>query len=485
MTISLIGVLGNIGLNIVSGVVDAVLSDGNVGEDGLPIDVASLNQQGQENQGDNVNASVFANILQNMQQPEIVSENIENISKQIEFIPQDINLEGKLVHNNISEIIPDNKIINFNPVNFNAQINAQKTQSSEDEENIQFVNSDNSKESFLSKSLEQNMDDFANENVTLKNDNEDDVEVISKNIYENTNLGDNDLAENNQNIAAIIENSDVASVEKNKNIKNSLPQDMVLQANEQKEEFNNIPKEMVKNPLGNTDKNEKNKNDMVVSSDNNKLESFSDKIAINSNASEDKNIDHFAKKDLDNEKIQDVKINNNNNISFNNKLREFDDIEKINNIASANFREQMAQKTPSEQVAFYITKGMRDNVNNIKIQLHPRELGKVDVNIRIDAEGMAKVFVSTDKMDTLNLLRSDTQGLEKMLDNVGIKTSSNNISFDLMGGNNQSNDNGRSNNSCENNEFGMKFANNNLHNNDQNGHEKKVYYGNSMLNILA
>lgn len=72
--------------------------------------------------------------------------------------------------------------------------------------------------------------------------------------------------------------------------------------------------------------------------------------------------------------------------------------------------------------------GMAKDEQNISIQLHPRELGKVDITMQIHNDGKTHVMVVAEKTDTLNLLQKEATSLREMLTDA-LKTDSGNLNF--------------------------------------------------------
>lgn len=84
-----------------------------------------------------------------------------------------------------------------------------------------------------------------------------------------------------------------------------------------------------------------------------------------------------------------------------------------------------------DHVGLTIASRIRDGVQQIKIQLHPAELGRVDVKLDFNQNGLAHVSISADRHDTLDLLQRDIKTLERSLADAGIKIQNGNLSFDF------------------------------------------------------
>lgn len=69
--------------------------------------------------------------------------------------------------------------------------------------------------------------------------------------------------------------------------------------------------------------------------------------------------------------------------------------------------------------------------NHFEIRLDPPELGRIEVRLDIDRDGTVTSRLIADRQDTLDLLRRDAAGLERALQDAGLKTSDNGTQFSL------------------------------------------------------
>ncbi|KIL99632.1 Flagellar hook-length control protein FliK [Paramagnetospirillum magnetotacticum MS-1] len=115
--------------------------------------------------------------------------------------------------------------------------------------------------------------------------------------------------------------------------------------------------------------------------------------------------------------------------------------------ASAGQAAQTAARTPRtlvqaqvmEQVTVQIDKQVKDGADTIKIQLKPYDLGKIEIKLEVSADGHVTATVSADKPETLAMLQKDAKGLEKALEDAGLKPDSTATTFSLKGGEQQQN----------------------------------------------
>ena len=69
--------------------------------------------------------------------------------------------------------------------------------------------------------------------------------------------------------------------------------------------------------------------------------------------------------------------------------------------------------------------------NHFEIRLDPPELGRIEVRLDVDRDGHVTSRLIADRSDTLDLLRRDASGLERALQDAGLKTSDNGLQFSL------------------------------------------------------
>jgi chemotaxis protein MotD len=69
--------------------------------------------------------------------------------------------------------------------------------------------------------------------------------------------------------------------------------------------------------------------------------------------------------------------------------------------------------------------------NRFEIRLDPPELGRIEVRLDVDRDGNVTSRLTVDRADTLDLLRRDVSGLERALQDAGLKTTDNGLQFSL------------------------------------------------------
>ncbi len=88
----------------------------------------------------------------------------------------------------------------------------------------------------------------------------------------------------------------------------------------------------------------------------------------------------------------------------------------------------------AEQVKVQIDKAAATGSNTISIVLHPEELGRVEVKLEMQDGGQVKATVTADNAATLQTLKNDSQGLQQSLQNAGLSTTPDALSFQLQSG---------------------------------------------------
>ncbi|HET9717202.1 MAG TPA: flagellar hook-length control protein FliK [Pseudolabrys sp.] len=86
---------------------------------------------------------------------------------------------------------------------------------------------------------------------------------------------------------------------------------------------------------------------------------------------------------------------------------------------------------PLEGVAIQIAAKAHAGKNRFEIRLDPPELGRIDVRLDVDRDGKVTSRLIVDRVETLDLLRRDASGLERALQEAGLKTSDNGLQFSL------------------------------------------------------
>jgi flagellar hook-length control protein FliK len=78
-----------------------------------------------------------------------------------------------------------------------------------------------------------------------------------------------------------------------------------------------------------------------------------------------------------------------------------------------------------------IKKAIGDGVDKITVKLNPAHLGKVEVRMEIAKDGQLTAIIIAERPETLELLQRDVRGLERALQEGGLRTNLQSFSFSL------------------------------------------------------
>jgi flagellar hook-length control protein FliK len=99
--------------------------------------------------------------------------------------------------------------------------------------------------------------------------------------------------------------------------------------------------------------------------------------------------------------------------------------------ASAPTGDAMEPAVPIAGLAVEIAARAQAGQNRFEIRLDPPELGRIDVRLDIDSSGQVTSRLVVERADTLEHLRRDAAGLERALQDAGLKTGENGLQFSL------------------------------------------------------
>ena len=100
---------------------------------------------------------------------------------------------------------------------------------------------------------------------------------------------------------------------------------------------------------------------------------------------------------------------------------------------------------PISGVPIEIAAAARAGKTRFDISLDPVDLGRIDVRINVDRNGQVTSHLTVEKPETLSLLRQDAPQLQRALDDAGLKTGSNGLSFSLRDQNSSGQNSGQNN----------------------------------------
>jgi flagellar hook-length control protein FliK len=93
---------------------------------------------------------------------------------------------------------------------------------------------------------------------------------------------------------------------------------------------------------------------------------------------------------------------------------------------------EAARAVPLDQLAVEIATRANKGERRFDIRLDPPELGRIDVKLEIDSKGNTTTKLIVERAETLDMLQRDARGLEKALQNAGLKTEAGGMQFSLQ-----------------------------------------------------
>lgn len=84
-----------------------------------------------------------------------------------------------------------------------------------------------------------------------------------------------------------------------------------------------------------------------------------------------------------------------------------------------------------EQVQVAVRHAAAENMDRIRLQLQPEELGRIDVRLDMHADGRAHIVFTVDKPETFEHLQRDARYLERALQDAGVQTDAGSMEFNL------------------------------------------------------
>jgi flagellar hook-length control protein FliK len=99
--------------------------------------------------------------------------------------------------------------------------------------------------------------------------------------------------------------------------------------------------------------------------------------------------------------------------------------------APAQTAAQQGAGVPLAGLGVAIASKASDGNSSFDIRLDPPELGRIEVHLDVDKDGHVTSRLIADRSDTLDLLRRDSTGLERALQDAGLKTSDSGMQFSL------------------------------------------------------
>lgn len=90
-----------------------------------------------------------------------------------------------------------------------------------------------------------------------------------------------------------------------------------------------------------------------------------------------------------------------------------------------------AQAGALNQVVVQISRAVKNGNDTITLQLHPAEMGTVNVRLDVAADGKVQGTVTADNPQTLDMLQKDSRSLERALQDAGLRADPGSLQFSL------------------------------------------------------
>jgi flagellar hook-length control protein FliK len=88
----------------------------------------------------------------------------------------------------------------------------------------------------------------------------------------------------------------------------------------------------------------------------------------------------------------------------------------------------------ASQVAVEMARNLKNAQTRFQMRFDPPELGRVDVNMKVAADGSVQAHLIVERPETLDMFLRDQRGLERALEAAGLNTNSNDLQFSLKQG---------------------------------------------------
>ncbi|MEP0235793.1 flagellar hook-length control protein FliK [Roseibium sp.] len=98
---------------------------------------------------------------------------------------------------------------------------------------------------------------------------------------------------------------------------------------------------------------------------------------------------------------------------------------------SAQTTSRMMNNPAAVQVAGAIARNLQDGHTRFQMRFDPPELGRVDVNMKMAADGSVQAHLIVERPETLDMFMRDQRALERALEAAGLNTDSESLQFSL------------------------------------------------------
>lgn len=85
----------------------------------------------------------------------------------------------------------------------------------------------------------------------------------------------------------------------------------------------------------------------------------------------------------------------------------------------------------SQMIAMQIQRNASAKIDTFTLQLEPADLGRMDIELKFNHDGSMKAHLTVERPETLSMLQKDAVYLERVLQQSGLNTDGQSLSFDL------------------------------------------------------
>jgi flagellar hook-length control protein FliK len=86
-----------------------------------------------------------------------------------------------------------------------------------------------------------------------------------------------------------------------------------------------------------------------------------------------------------------------------------------------------------EQIAVQIAHAVHEGNDRLVVQLRPQSLGRIRIELEVAPDNRVIAVIGVERQETLDLLQRDARGLERALNDAGLKADAGSLSFNLRG----------------------------------------------------
>ncbi len=109
------------------------------------------------------------------------------------------------------------------------------------------------------------------------------------------------------------------------------------------------------------------------------------------------------------------------------------EIGRVESVGATSSKSQVQQAQPPQtQIALQIAKAIPQGIDRLSVQLHPAELGAVQIQLDFAEDGHVSALITAERPETLDLLQRDSRALAQSLSDTGLELENGGLSFSLQ-----------------------------------------------------